>query len=175
MGLGGTWNNGNPITGVGDNRWLNYKASVDVARFENNSTQSGNNYAAIGARQQGGSNSHTLSGTPYLLKYTFDGGWQLLVDGTSVASGNVVSGTGGVTIPGFKAVYNQWHNLALQVVDSKVTAFVDGVMLAAYTDSNQRLSGRVDLASGYYFTQFDNLKVEEVTELSRLLLRAARR
>jgi len=161
MGLGGTWNNGNPITGIGDNRWLNYKASVDVS-FENNSTQSGNNYAAIGARQQGGSNSHTLSGTPYLLKYTFDGGWQLLVDGTSVASGNVVSGTGGVTIAGFKAAYNQWHNLALQVVDSKVTAFVDGVMLAAYTDANQRLSGRVDLASGYYFTQFDNLKVEEV-------------
>ena len=161
MGLGGTWNNGNPITGIGDNRWLNYKASVDVS-FENNSIQSGNNYAAIGARQQGGSNSHTLSGTPYLLKYTFDGGWQLLVDGTSVASGNVVSGTGGVTIAGFKAVYNQWHNLALQVVDSKVTAFLDGVMLAAYTDANQRLSGRVDLASGYYFTQFDNLKVEEV-------------
>ena len=35
----------------------------------------------IGARQQGGSNSHTMSGTPYFLKYTFDGGWQLLVDG----------------------------------------------------------------------------------------------
>ena len=68
MGLGGTWNNGNPITGIGDNRWLNYKASVDVS-FENNSTQSGNNYAAIGARQQGGSNSHTISGTPYFLKF----------------------------------------------------------------------------------------------------------
>jgi hypothetical protein len=162
MGLGGTWNNGNPITGVGDNRWLNYKASVDVS-FENNSTQSGNNYAAIGARQQGGSNSHTMSGTPYFLKYTFDGGWQLLVDGASVASGNVVSGAGGVTIAGFKAAYNQWHNLAIQVLDGKVTTFLDGVMLAAYTDSKQRLSGRVDLASGYYFTQFDNLKVEEVT------------
>src|SRR6478736_783354 len=49
MGLGGTWNDGAPITAVGDNRWLNYKASVDVS-FENNSTQSGKNYAAIGAR-----------------------------------------------------------------------------------------------------------------------------
>jgi hypothetical protein len=162
-GLGGTWNNGNPITGIGDNRWLNYKANVDVS-FENSSIQSGNNYAAIGARQQGGGNSHTLSGTPYFLKYTFDGGWQLLVDGTSVASGNVVSGTGGVTIAGFKAAYNQWHNLAIQVLDNKVTAFLDGVMLAAYTDTNQRLSGRVDLASGYYFTQFDNLKVEAVVD-----------
>jgi hypothetical protein len=30
MGLGGTWNDGAPITGVGENRWLNYKASVDA-------------------------------------------------------------------------------------------------------------------------------------------------
>jgi hypothetical protein len=162
MGLGGTWNNGNPITGIGDNRWLNYRASVDVS-FENNSTQSGNNYAAIGARQQGGGNSHTMSGTPYFVKFTFDGGWQLLVDGTSVASGNVVSGTGGVTIAGFKAAFDQWHNLAIQVLDSKVTAFLDGVTLATYTDSKRRLSGRVDLASGYYFTRFDNLRIEEVS------------
>jgi hypothetical protein len=44
-----------------------------------------------------------------------------------------------------------------------VTAFLDGALLATYTDSSQRLSGRVDLASGYYFTRFDNLKVEEVS------------
>ena len=161
MGLGGTWNSGDPITGIGDNRWLNYKASVDVS-FESNSTQSGNNYAAIGARQQGGANSHTISGTPYLLKFLFDGSWQLLVDGTSVANGNVVSGSGGVTIAGFKAAYDEWHNLALQVVDKKVTAYLDGTMLTTYTDANPRLSGRVDLASGYYYTRFDNLKVETV-------------
>jgi hypothetical protein len=161
MGLGGTWNNGNPITGIGDSRWLNYRASVDVS-FENNSIQSGNNYAAIGARQQGGSNSHYVNGTPYVLKYTFDGGWQLLVDGTSVASGNVVGGSGGVTIAGFKAAYNEWHNLALQVVDKNVTAYLDGTTLTTYADPNPRLSGRVDLASGYYYTRFDNLKVETV-------------
>jgi hypothetical protein len=161
MGLGGTWNSGDPITGIGDNRWLNYKASVDVS-FENNSIQSGNNYAAIGARQQGGSNSHYINGTPYALKYTFDGGWQFLVDGTSVASGNVVSGSGGVTIAAFKAAYSEWHNLALQVVDKEVTAYLDGTTLTTYTDANPRLSGRVDLASGYYYTRFDNLKVETV-------------
>jgi hypothetical protein len=161
MGLGGTWNNGNPITGIGDNRWLNYKASVDVS-FENNSTQNGNNYAAIGARQQGGGNSHYMNGTPYFLKFWFDGGWQLLVDGASAASGNVVSGTGGVTIPGFTAAYNAWHTIAIQAVENKVTAYLDGVTLATYTDSKPRLSGRVDLASGYYYTRFDNLKVETV-------------
>ncbi|WP_199789614.1 hypothetical protein [Sorangium cellulosum] len=161
MGLGGTWNEGNPITGIGDNRWLNYKASVDVS-FENNSTQSGNNYAAIGARQQGGDSSHYMNGTPYFLKFWFDGGWQLLVDGMPVASGNVANGSGGVTIDGFNAAYNAWHNIAIQAVENKVTAFLDGVTLATYTDPKPRLSGRIDLASGYYFTRFDNLKVETV-------------
>jgi hypothetical protein len=161
MGLGGTWNNGNPLTGIGDSRWLDYRASVDVS-FENNSTQSGNNYASIGARQQGGGNSHYTNGTPYFLKFTFDGGWQLLVDGSAVASGNVVSGSGGVTIAGFKAAYSEWHNLAIQVVENKVTAYLDGTLLTTYTDPNPRLSGRVDLASGYYYTRFDNLKVETV-------------
>lgn len=161
MGLGDTWNNGNPITGIGDNRWLNYRASVDVA-FENDKVQSGNNYASIGARQQGGANSHYSNGTPYLLKYLFDGSWQLLVDGTSVSNGNVATGTGGVTIPDFDATYQAWHNLSLQVVDNKVTALIDGVSVATFTDPVPRLSGRVNLASGYYFTRFDNLKVETV-------------
>lgn len=161
MGLGGTWNNGSPITSIGDFRWLNYKASVDVS-FEHNSTESGNNYAAIGARQQGGGNSHYTAGTPYLLKFWFDGGWSLHVSGTSVASGNVANGTGGVKINGFNTAYNAWHNIALQVVENKVTAYIDNVKIYEYTDSKPRLSGRVDLASGYYNTRFDNLKVERV-------------
>jgi hypothetical protein len=160
-GLGGTWNNGNPITGIGDNRWLNYKASVDVS-FENDNTQSGNNYAAIGVRQQGGANSHYINGTPYMLKFTFDGGWQLLVDGTVATSGNVATGIGGVTIAGFKAAHNEWHHLALEAKDKSITAYIDGTKLTTYTDNNPRMSGRVDLASGYYYTRFDNLKVETI-------------
>ena len=161
MGLGGTWNNGSPITAIGDNRWLNYKASVDVS-FEHNSTEGGNNYAAIGARQQGGSNSHYTNGTPYILKFWFDGGWSLHVNGTSVASGNVVSGTGGVKISNFNTAYNTWHNIAIKVAENTVTAYLDGTVLSNYTDLNPKLSGRVDLSSGYYNTRFDNLKVEKI-------------
>src|SRR5204862_584924 len=87
---------------------------------------------------------------------------QLLVDGSAVASGNLVSGAGGVSIAGFDAANTAWHNLALQVVGSGVTAFLDGTTLATYTDANPRLSGRINLASGYYNTRFDNLKVETV-------------
>lgn len=161
MGLGGTWNGGNPITGIGDNRWMNYKASVDVS-FENSSTQGGNNYAAIGARSQGGGSSHDIAGTPYVLKFWFDGGWQLVANAVVAANGNVVSGSGGVKINGFNTSYTAWHNIAIQVTDGEVKAYLDGVLLASYTDPNPKLSGRVDLASGYYNVQFDNLKVEKV-------------
>lgn len=159
-GLGGTWNSGSPITSVGDFRWLNYKASVDVS-FEKNQADIANNYAQIGARQQGGSNSHFSQGTPYLLKFLFDGSWQLLVDAKIVASGNVANGSG-PRINNFNTSPSAWHNLALEVVENRITAYLDNVKLANYTDSNQRLSGRVDLGSGYYFTQFDNLKVEKI-------------
>ncbi|MEK3885327.1 RICIN domain-containing protein [Paenibacillus sp. PL2-23] len=161
MGLGGTWNNGNPITAIGDNRWMNYKASIDVS-FEHNSTAGGDNYAAIGARQQGGSSSHTMTGTPYWLKFWFDGGWSMHVNGSSVASGNVVTGSGGVTIAGFNTAHTAWHNIAIQVADNQVTAYLDGVALYTYTDANAKLAGRVDLASGYYHVRFDNLLVETI-------------
>lgn len=161
MGLGGTWNGGDPVTAIGDNRWTNYKASVDVS-FETNNTQGGANYAAIGARYQGGGSSHSITGTPYVLKFWFDGGWQLLVNNSAVASGNVVSGSGGAKIDDFNTAFDAWHNIAVQVAGDKVTAYLDHVKLATYTDPNPKLSGRVDLASGYYHVRFDNLKVEKV-------------
>ncbi|MBN2717613.1 MAG: sugar-binding protein [Deltaproteobacteria bacterium] len=156
QGLGATWNNGDPITGIGDSRWLNYKVSVDVS-FEHNGTEGGDNYAAVGARQQGGGNSHTLSGTPYALRFWHDGGWSMWVDGTSVASGNVTD-----AISGFDTAFDAWHNIALEVVEDQVTAFIDGEAINVYNDPNPRLSGRIDLASGYYPTRFDNLLVETV-------------
>jgi hypothetical protein len=84
-----------------------------------------------------------------------------LVDAKVVASGNVANGSG-PRIANFNTNPSAWHNLALEVVENRITAFLDNVKLANYTDSNQRLSGRVDLGSGYYYTQFDNLKVEKI-------------
>ncbi|WP_342478582.1 S-layer homology domain-containing protein [Paenibacillus sp. FSL H7-0350] len=158
-GVGGAWNGGDPVTAIGDYRWTNYKASADVS-FDQNSTYGGNNYAAVGARYQGG--PQTINGTPYAFKFWFDGGWQLLSSGTVVASGNAATGTGGVKIPDFNTAYDAWHNIAIQVAGDTVTAYLDQVELASYTDSNAKLSGRVQLASGFYHVRFDNLKVEKV-------------
>jgi hypothetical protein len=156
-GFGTAWNDGDPITRIGDSRWLNYKASVDVS-FENNNVQGGANYAMIGVRQQ-----HGDVGAPYRLKFWFDGGWSLHVNGTSVSDGNVVNGTGGASIPGFNTAYNATHNIALQAAGNKVTAYLDGVALTTFTDSNPKLSGRIEIGSGRYNTRFDNLKVERVS------------
>jgi hypothetical protein len=103
-----------------------------------------------------------MNGTPYFLRFWFDGGWSLWVDGSSVASGNVVDGSGGATIMGFDTAHDAWHNIALRVVDRSVTAYLDDVELSTYDDPSPRLSGRVDLASGYFHTRFDNLRVEAV-------------
>lgn len=65
-------------------------------------------------------------------------------------------------IPDFNTAHDAWHNIAIQVAGDTVTAYLDQVELASYTDPNPKLSGRVQLASGFYHTRFDNLKVERV-------------
>ena len=151
-GVGGAWNGGDPITGVGDLRWTNYKASVDVAFSQ--TAAPADAYAAIGARSTGGDSTNTLNGTPYALRLNRDGGWQLERVGTAVASGTVAGG---------KYDPAAWHHLAIQVAGTDVTAWVDGTQVADWTDAGTPyLSGRVDLASGFSTTRFDNLSIERV-------------
>lgn len=146
-GVGAAWNGGDPITGIGDLRWTNYQASVDV-HFERG--VAADNYAAIGARSTGGGSSNQLSGTPYALRLNSDGSWLFQRLGTTISHG---------TITGADAA---WHNLAIQVAGQRVTGLIDGQQLFSWTDTAAFLSGRVDLASGFYYTDFDNLKVTQL-------------
>jgi hypothetical protein len=147
-GVGRAWNNADPITGVGDLRWTDYQASVDV-RFER--APAADNYAALGARSTGGGNSHGLAGTPYALWLGSDGTWQFRRTGATISSG---------TLEEFDAA--GWHRLALRVTGNEVTGFIDGSRVFAWTDQVPFLSGRVDLASGFHHTRFDNLRIERV-------------
>jgi len=147
-GVGGAWNSADPITGVGDLRWTNYQAGVDV-RFDR--APAADNYAAIGARSTGGGSSHSLNGTPYALRLGSDGTWQFRRTGTTISSGSIA---------GFDAT--AWHRLAIRVAGDEVTGFVDGAQVFSWTDHAPYLSGRVDLASGFHYTRFDNLTVERV-------------
>ncbi|WP_246608108.1 sugar-binding protein [Paractinoplanes toevensis] len=147
-GVGRAWNDGEPITGVGDLRWTDYQARVDV-RFERG--PAADNYAAIGARSTGGGSSHSLNGTPYALRLGSDGTWQFRRTGTTVAGG---------TLDGFDPA--GWHRLAIRVTGNQVTGFVDGRPVFTWSDPAPFLSGRVDLASGFHYTRFDNLRIERV-------------
>ncbi|WP_166844448.1 Ig-like domain-containing protein [Isoptericola sp. BMS4] len=151
-GVGGAWNGGDPITAVGDRRWTNYRATVDV-RFERG--PAADNYAALGARSSGGGSSNSLDGTPYALKLGSAGDWQLLRYGAEIDSGSVAG-------DGWDPA--AWHELSVQVAGDRVTASVDGTEVVAWTDDAPVLSGWVDLASGFHWTQFDDLVVERVAD-----------
>src|SRR5699024_8511023 len=138
-GVGGAWNGGDPITAVGDRRWSNYRASVDV-RFERGTDEG--NYAAVGVRSSGGDNNQLLADTPYALRLAHDGTWQFLRMGTVTESGSIDgAGTG-------------WHQLSVQAAGAQLTGWIDDEQVFTWTDPDPIRSGWVDLASGFHFTQF---------------------
>ncbi|MDR1798554.1 MAG: Ig-like domain-containing protein, partial [Bifidobacteriaceae bacterium] len=147
-GVGGYWNNGDPLTSIGDLRWSNYYASTDV-RFER--TPSSSQYAAIAARLTGGENGWQIAQAPYAVRLYPNGNWQLLRRGTTVASG-VVAGYDPAA----------WTNIGIKVAGATATAYIDGQPVGSYTDAVPYLTGRVVLASSFYNVQFDNLSVERV-------------
>lgn len=149
---GGAWNGGDPKTTIGDFRWANYRASVDV-RFQDGTGR----YATIGAREQGGSaNGQSVSAAE--LKIDPAGAWSLLRYGRAVASGNVSA----KPETNFRSGSNAWNNLAVQVAGNVYTAYVNGVEVGSYTDPAPQATGRIQLGSAFTFTEFDNLKIEKV-------------
>jgi len=148
-GVGGAWNGGDPITAVGDRRWTNYSASVDV-RFER--AAAADNYAAIGVRSSGGDNSQSLSSTAYVLRLNSAGTWLFQRRGSTIASGTAV-GTWSASA---------WHRLKIAAAGDRITGWIDGEQVFDWTDANPYRSGWVDLASGFHNTQFDDLKIESV-------------
>ena len=134
------WNNNAPSTVVGDFRWANYKASVDVTVAEDG-------YAGINIRQQTGMN---FEGSGYNLQITDEGVWMLKKRGTTLESGRVPKHE------------NRTYNLALEGKGSRITAWIDGEEVASYVDSAPEYFGRVRLGCGWTETAFDNLVIEKL-------------
>lgn len=151
-GVGGAWNGGDPITAVGERRWTNYDAGVDV-RFA--TAPASDNYAAIGARSSGGDNSQSLASTPYALRLRSDGAWDFLRRGASISSGSVAG-------DGWDAA--AWHRLDIRVAGDRIVGSVDGSQVFSWTDPTPYLSGWVDLASGFHTTDFDNLSIKRIAD-----------
>ncbi|MET8403350.1 GH59 galactosidase [Streptomyces sp900116325] len=134
------WNNNTPNTTVGDFRWENYRASVDVSFPDPDG-----GLAALGVRQQKGM---AISDAAYNLRIGPDGVWTFYEYGTARAQGKVAAADG--------------YSLGVEAKGAKVTALVDGKAVATYDDPTPETEGRVKLGSGFQKTGFDNLKVERV-------------
>lgn len=136
----GQWNNNMPNCVVGDFRWMNYKASVDV-------TVAGTGFGGLTIRQQTGMN---FEGSGYNLQITKAGSWTLKKGGTTLKSGTVTDGSGGT------------YHLELEGRGKQITAWIDGNEVATYLDSNPQYFGRVRLGCNWENTFFDNLVVEKI-------------
>ena len=155
-GVGSAWNNGDPVTLVGDYRWTNYTAAIDVL-FERAADKQ---YAQIGIRQTG--RTHNLSNNAgYSLKVNDDGSWILYrakmgstsSKGTELASGSVDASQ---VTPG------TWFQLKLRGEGNVIKAYINDTLVATYEDSNPITSGRVAIGCGNSYTRFDNLAVTKI-------------
>lgn len=155
-GVGSAWNSGDPVTLVGDYRWTNYTAAIDVL-FERAADKQ---YAQIGIRQTG--RTHNLSNNAgYSLKVNDDGSWILYrakmgstsSKGTELASGSVDASQ---VTPG------TWFQPKLRGEGNVIKAYINDTLVATYEDSNPITSGRVAIGCGNSYTRFDNLAVTKI-------------
>ena len=135
------WNGGDPMAIVGDFRWMNYKAGIDVD-FSN---VSDGDWGGIGVRSQRGMNWNEDGYTLHIQK---DGNWNFYRAGSKLSSGRVTP----------KSSYR----LEVEAKGNLVTARVDGETVSAYTDQTPMEMGRVKLSCAWKNVAFDNFTVETV-------------
>lgn len=152
-GKGNSWNDGDAVALLGDFRWCNYTASVDVL-FENNEEKA---YGAVAIRQTGGSQKLENS-SGYTFCVSADGSWKLYRKGTEVMSGKASD------TEKFQKGVNVWNNLKLQGAGNVIRAYINNHQVAEYTDESPITSGRIGLGSSYTHTEFDNLKVMKLKD-----------
>ena len=138
------WNPASPNTLVGDFRWQNYTAAVDVS-FPDPAGGLG----TLGIRQQTGM---TIGSAAYNIRIQPSGAWTLYKHDTAVQGGSVTPKSG--------------YNLSLTGAGKTITAAIDGQVVATYDDPAPELAGRVNLGSGFYRTGFDNLRIQTVAGYS---------
>ncbi len=137
------WNGGDPSTIVGDFRWMDYAASVDIRIPD----ASANAYARLTVRSQTGMN---WNNSGYTLNINGAGSWELYRIGTRVDSGTVAKNAEGK------------YKVAMMALGNTVSVLINGENVANYQDSIPMLSGRVKLSSSWSQVYFDNLLVETI-------------
>lgn len=138
----------NPITSLGDDRWSNYTAEIDFRLVDDDSQ----NYVFFGLRYLLAELDTGNAQNGYCLKIKPTGEWELRKNTRAVVKG---------TIDDFDST--AWHNIRITANGQNITAYLDGVEIAAYYDESAYAhSGRITIGSGLYNNVFDNLKVTPI-------------
>ena len=145
-----------PATVLGDHTWTNYTAKIDFRLDGVVRDASLANFAGLGVRQT------TTEGTgadlaTYTARVHADGTWELRKLGQNVATGTI-----------FMFDADAWHELEVEARENVITVRLDGQQLGTYADTtpNPTMAGRVSIVSGYYNTQFDDLAISPIEDLS---------
>ncbi len=131
------WHNNEPSTVVGDHRWMNYIASVDVY-------PGAGNYAGIVVREQTGMD---YKGSGYSLQIDSEGHWKLMKRSSVIKEGDIETNA------------DNKYNLSLSAQGNEIIAYINNTEVASYNDNKPEYFGRVRLFCGWEETYFDNLKV----------------
>ncbi|WP_313344647.1 bacterial Ig-like domain-containing protein [Lacrimispora sp.] len=135
-----------PWTVMGDHRWANYTAGIDV-KLDTKGNGYGDNFAVLGVREV----VHS-SGAPYRAKIYDNGKWEMLKYNSVKKSGKIEN---------FDAAI--WHKLQLKADENVLTMYLDGEETGSFTDtSSPVMTGRITLMSGFWNTSFDQLEVMPV-------------
>ncbi|MCI8307930.1 MAG: DUF1080 domain-containing protein, partial [Lachnospiraceae bacterium] len=132
------WQNNTPNAVIGDYRWMNYKAEIDVMPYSG--------YAGIVIREQTGL---AYTGSGYSLQIKRGGEWTLQKEGGRIAGGTVAAA--------------DTYRLGLEGKGSHITAYIDGVAVHEFDDDNPQLAGRIRVFNGWDEVHFDNLMVTKLS------------
>ena len=137
------WNGGEPSTIVGDFRWMDYMASVDMEIPGGSS----NTWARLAVRSQTGMN---WNNSGYTLEMNGSGTWKLYRIGTVVGEGAV------------KANADGKYKVRIAALGDTIKIIIDNTVVTTYKDNIPMLAGRVKLSSTWNQVYFDNLLIEQL-------------
>ncbi|WP_433303864.1 ricin-type beta-trefoil lectin domain protein [Actinoplanes sp. CA-030573] len=142
------WTSGHaePFTLLGDLTWRNYTVSTDVMLEKAG-------YAQLIGRATNYNHEGPQNLNAYYLRVADNGAWSIRSNNTSGTQRTLASGTTTALGTG------RWHQLALTLNGSTLTATLDGATLGSVPDSAW-VAGQVGYATGQGVTaQFDNLSI----------------
>ena len=146
--------NTEPFTQAGDDRWSDYKASID-ASFDKLASKEIQNYTALGVRYT------STDSRGYYIKLYQSGKWQAIKGETALKEGSISNFDSDKT-----------HRLQVNALGNEIQYYIDNVLVYSFADKSAcYTSGRILISSALANNAFDNLSVEPVSGGSNYVLK----